>query len=131
MGSPLWSLLKSLGPFSLLCIAAHMLLLRQVGLSFAGAQWVPPVFFSLLSLFQLAWQEAPGHASPGYAVRRFMTGMVLKMFGSLTVLLVVALLLPRTARLAFAIAFMGYYLAHLAFAAVRMTRALRGPQPNA
>ncbi|MCU0320060.1 MAG: hypothetical protein MUE88_08280 [Flavobacteriales bacterium] len=131
MGSPLGSLLKSLVPFSLLCIAAHVLLMQQWSLPFTKAHWVPPVFFSLLSLVLLAWQEAAGRTDPKTAVRRFMTGMVLKMFGSLTLVLVVVLMLPKPERLAFAMAFMGYYLAHLAFAAVRMTRAVGGPASKA
>lgn len=121
-----WSLLKSLLPFSVLCFALHLLVLRQLSIPFAGAQIVPPVLFTALSLVLLSWQEGHGTADPKAAIRRFMTGMVLKMFGSLTLLLVVALLLPRAERLAFAIAFMGYYLAHLAFSAVRMTRMVQG-----
>lgn len=126
-----WSLLKSLLPFSVVCIAVHLLVLRQLAIPLAGAQWVPPLFFTVLSLVLLSWQEAPGAADPKGAIRRFMAGMVLKMFGSLTLLVVVALLLPRAGRLAFAIAFMGYYLAHLAFAAARMTRAVSGPANKA
>lgn len=126
-----WSLLKSLLPFSLGCWAVHVLVLKQLGIPLAGAQWVPLVFFTFLSAGLLSWQEAPGAADPKGAIRRFMAGMVLKMFGSLILLLVVALLLPKFERLAFAIAFMGYYLAHLAFAAARMTRAVSGPASKA
>jgi hypothetical protein len=119
-----WSLLRSLLPFSVMCIALHRFVLGQLSIPFTDGQLVPPVLFTLLSLVLLTWQEAPGTSDPKAAIRRFMTGMVLKMFGSLTLLLVVALLLPRAERLAFAIAFMAYYLAHLAFSATRMTRSL-------
>jgi hypothetical protein len=131
MGSSIGSLLKGLLPFSAICVVLHMLVLHQFSIPATGAQWVPPLFFTLLSLLLLAWQESADAGDAKAAIRRFMSGMVLKMFGSLTLLLVVALLLPRTERLAFAIAFMAYYLAHLAFAAARMTRSLGGPHPRA
>ena len=130
MGSSIGSLLEGLLAFSGICVALHVLVLRQAGVPVGGAQWVPPVFFTLLSLFLLAWQGAPYAGDPRIAVRRFMTGMVVKMFLSLIVLLVVALLLPKAARLAFAITFMAYYLAHLAFAAVRLTRSASGSAPR-
>lgn len=85
------------------------------------------VYFLSFTLLLHRWQESTLRSDPKTSVRRFMTGLVIKMMVSLMVLLVTLLVLPREERLVFAMVFAGLYLAHLAFSTVRLQRLIRQP----
>jgi hypothetical protein len=104
------------------------LVLHMVHLAWSPVIVGTVLYFLLFTLLLHRWQESALRTDPKVSVRRFMSGLVIKMMASLMVLLVTLLVLPRPERLVFAMVFAGLYLAHLGFSTVRLQRLIRQPQ---
>lgn len=85
-------------------------------------------FFAVLTYFLLRWQERAMHTDPKGFVRRFMTGLVLKMLVCLFVVLAIAFLAGREQAIPLVLSFALLYLAFLVFSVARlMARSKRPP----
>lgn len=71
------------------------------------------------------WQESGLAIDPQGMVRRFMTGLVIKMLVSLLVLVVLVLIAPKHLAMQLGVGFGALYLAFLAFSTVRLSALLR------
>ncbi len=71
------------------------------------------------------WQEGAMHTDPKGFVRRFMTGLVVKMLVSLFLLLAIVFLVPRELALPLALTFALLYLAFLGFSTARLVNLSR------
>ncbi|HQW41208.1 MAG TPA: hypothetical protein PK149_08590 [Flavobacteriales bacterium] len=66
-----------------------------------------------------AWQEKGALIDPKIAVRRFMAALAIKLFLSMTVLMVLLLTAPKEIRLPLGLAFAFLYLSFLVFSTLR------------
>lgn len=71
------------------------------------------------------WQEEAMHTDPKGFVRRFMTGLVVKMLVSLFLLLAIVFLVPGDLALPLALMFALLYLAFLGFSTARLVNLSR------
>ena len=106
--------------FAAVCAAATWFGLRLLGLPFHWAYAAVITYLAGLTLVLHIWQERSMHTDPKGFVRRFMTGLVLKMLVSLFLLLGLVFLVPRDLALPLALSFALLYLAFLGFSTARL-----------
>lgn len=111
--------------FTAVCGAATALVLRLAGLPWHWGYAAAVAFLSGLTLLLHLWQERAMVDDPKGFVRRFMAGLVLKMFVSIVVVAVVLLTLPRDRAVPLALAFALLYLAFLGFSTGRLVNLSR------
>lgn len=127
-----WSFVLPILLFSLACVGITWLALHLSGLPFQPLHGAIIGYFAVVTALLHMWQEHAIESDPKGFVRRFMGGLVLKMFVSLLLLVAVIFLLPRERAIPLAVAFALLYLAYLAFSTVRLTGLLRNlPKPTA
>ena len=119
------SFVLPIGLLGALCVAILMLLREVTELPIRTWHVVIPCWFTLLAVALHAWQERGMDHDAKAFVRRVMAGMAIKMFTSLTLLMVVLLALPRSEVLPAALVFMLTYLLFLAYSVARLSRLLR------
>lgn len=120
-----WSFALPLFIFSLVCAGAVWLALSFADNTFLPIQIAVLCYFALLSFILLAWQEQALVTDPKGFVRRFMLGMVLKMFISLGLLFYLISVLDNEQEKPLAATFILLYLAFLGFTTVRLVSRLR------
>lgn len=125
MATPQRSFLVPLSVFTLACAAALFVVLRAVQASITAHYFFALIYFAAITFFLHRWQENNFAADPKGFVRRFMTGLVLKMFTSIAVLVVCMLLVPAELLVPFTLSFAVLYLAYLVFSTARLMRLSR------
>lgn len=120
-----WSFLLPLLVFSACCSAILVAVLvasgAPVSLHYAGAI----VYFAGITAVLHAWQEHAFVTDPKGFVRRFMAGLMLKMFLSVVVLVVLLFTVPKSLSIPLALSFAVLYLAFLAFSTLRLMKVSR------
>jgi F0F1-type ATP synthase assembly protein I len=106
--------------FTCVCTAATWFGLRLMDLPFHWSYGLVIGYLAGFTLFLHRWQEGALHTDPKGFVRRFMTGLVLKMLISLFLLLAIVFLVPRDLALPLALTFALLYLAFLGFSTARL-----------
>lgn len=125
MATPQRSFLAPLSVFTLACAAALFFILRAVQAPITVHYFIALLYFAAITFFLHRWQENNLAADPKGFVRRFMTGLVLKMFLSIAVLVVCMLLVPGDLLVPFTLSFAVLYLAYLVFSTARLMRLSR------
>ncbi|MFZ1331148.1 MAG: hypothetical protein WAR83_03120 [Flavobacteriales bacterium] len=120
-----WSFAIPLLLFSLACGGVTWVALYFAHEPFAPVQIAVLCYFATLSFILLAWQEQALVSDPKGFVRRFMLGMVLKMFISLGILFYLISILDDETEKPFAATFILLYMAFLGFTTVRLVTRLR------
>ena len=116
--------------FAAVCAAATWFGLRLLGLPFHWAYGLVVGYLATFTLVLHIWQERSMHTDPKGFVRRFMTGLVMKMLVSLFLLLAIVFLVPRDLALPLALCFAFLYLAFLGFSTARLVGFSRNlPRP--
>lgn len=124
------SFLPSLAVFTLGCAAALYAVLRAVHAPVTAHYLIAILYFPGITAFLHGWQEASFATDPKGFVRRFMLGLVLKMFISIAVLVIGMLVVPPDVLVPFTLAFAVFYLAYLVFSTTRLLRLSRSaPHP--
>ena len=108
----------------ILLFAAFWAVLLYMVFMFMGLVWNPIHlfslgFFTLITLVLHQWQEQAYENDPKGFVRRFMLGLMIKLFLSLTVV-VAMLMLLKSDKVSVVLVFAFLYLAFLAFSTVRL-----------
>ena len=111
--------------FALVCAVLLAATLHLLGLPFHWAYGAVLGYLTLVTLLIHVWQERGDPADPKGQVRRYMTGLVVKMLLSLFLLLFVVVLSPKPLALPLALAFALLYLAFLGFSTARAANLLR------
>ena len=111
--------------FSVFLAALIFLGVVLLGNPWHGVYLFPVVFFFLLTLVMHLWQERSFATDPKGFVRRFMLGLVLKMFISLIVVVGMLMLMKGEHRILAVLIFAGTYLAFLAFSTIRLVNMSR------
>ena len=125
-----WSFVLPILLFTVACAAITWLGLYLSGTAFHPLHAGIIGYFAGVTLLLHAWQEHAIESDPKGFVRRFMAGLVVKMFISLVLLVLLLFTLPREQAIPLAVAFALLYLAYLAFSTVRLTGLLRKlPRP--
>lgn len=124
------SFLLPLAAFSLACAALLFAALRALQLPITGHYLVAVLYFPATTGLLHGWHERGSATDPRGFVRQFMTGLVLKMFLSIAVLVISMLFAPAGVRVPFALSFAAFYLAFLVFSTGRLLRLSR-PAPRA
>lgn len=122
MAAPQRSILFPLCVFTLACAAVMFVILRAVKAPLSAVYLAIPLYFAAITFLVHRWLEADLGDDPKGFVRRFMTGLVMKMFSSIAVLVVFMLLVPSPLLVPFTLSFAVFYLAFLAFSTVRSLR---------
>lgn len=120
-----WSFAIPLLLFSLVCAGVTWLALYFAHEPFMPVQIATLCYFAMISFILLAWQEQALANDPKGFVRRFMLGMILKMFISLGLLFYLMSILDDATEKPFAATFILLYMAFLAFTTVRLVTRLR------
>ncbi len=132
MTSRRWPFVVPLLLFTVASAAFTWLALHLCNVPFQATHAGVITYLALVTLLLHAWQEGALESDPKGFVRRFMTGLVLKMFASIVVLVALVFVLPREEAIPLAVAFSLLYLAYLAFSTVRLSGLLRRlPKPSA
>lgn len=118
----------SVALFSLIMLATVVAGTRLAGLPWSPAYALEVVFFAVVSYLLLTWQEHAMVGDPKGFVRRFMTALVMKMFGCLIVVVCLVFLAPRDVAVPWILCFAMLYLAFLAYSVARLMR--RSKQPH-
>ncbi|MBV6405917.1 MAG: hypothetical protein IT228_02380 [Flavobacteriales bacterium] len=113
--------------FTLACGGATGLLLWLTGTPWHWGYAAVLVYLGGITLLLHRWQERALVEDPKGFVRRFMTGLTLKMFVSIVAVAVVLLTLPRDRAVPLALAFALLYLAFLGFSTGRLVNLSRRP----
>lgn len=90
-------------------------------------------YFTLITLSLHLWQERGLQQTPMGFMQRFMGGLVVKMLGSVAVLVLLLLIVPADHALPLGVVFAVLYLAFLAFSTLRLlsiSRAMPKPGPH-
>lgn len=131
MASRRWPFVVPLLLFTAACAVCTWLALHFFNVPFQAAHAGVIAYLTVATLALHAWQEGALESDPKGFVHRFMTGLVLKMFASLALLVALVFLLPREEAIPLAVAFALLYLAYLAFSTVRLSGLLRRlPKPS-
>jgi F0F1-type ATP synthase assembly protein I len=125
MATPQRSFLVPLSVFTLACAAVMFGVLHLLKAPITAHYFFALLYFAAITFFLHRWQENNFAADPKGFVRRFMTGLVLKMFASIAVLVVCMLLVPADLLVPFTLCFAVLYLAYLAFGTARLMRLSR------
>ncbi|MBL7953278.1 MAG: hypothetical protein JNM62_16345 [Flavobacteriales bacterium] len=125
MATPQRSFLVPLSVFTLACAAVLFVILRAVKAPITTHYLFALVYFAAITFFLHRWQENNFATDPKGFVRRFMTGLVLKMFASIAVLVVCMLLVSAELLVPFTLSFAVLYLAYLVFSTARLMRLSR------
>lgn len=132
MPSRRWPLVLQLFLFSAVCMGTTWAVLHMIGRAFDWRHVAIVMYLALATFALHVWQEHGMVTDPGGFVRRFMTGLVLKMFVSVLLLVAIVMVLPRDEGIPLALIFTLLYLAFLVFSTVRSTVLLRrSPGPPA
>jgi len=82
-------------------------------------------YFTAVTLVLLAWQERRAATDMKGFIRRFMLGMVIKLLGSMIVLLLLLRLEPKEVTKQLGLVFTLLYVAFLIFTTLRLTMVVR------
>lgn len=118
------SLLPAIFLFTLLCLGATWFALGALGQSFYWPHVAIAIWFFGVSVLLHRWQERDLSTDLKRFMRRFMTGLVLKLLASLA-LLALALFALDHDRKPFMIVFVLWYLAFLGFSTARLVLLLK------
>ena len=106
--------------FSAFLAALIFLTVVLLGNPWHNAYLFPVIFFFLVTMGLHVWQERGFDTDPKGFVRRFMLGLVLKMFLSLIVVVAMLMLIKGEHRILTVLLFAGCYLAFLTFSTIRL-----------
>jgi len=130
MTTPQRSFLIPLTVFTLACGVAAFAILKAVRAPLTLHYLFTLIYFAATTFFLHRWQEGNLSTDPQGSVRRFMTGLVIKMFLSVFVLVVLLLVAPKPVIVPLALCFAVLYLAYLVFSTARLLRLSRtAPRP--
>jgi F0F1-type ATP synthase assembly protein I len=85
-------------------------------------------YFVVVTFFLLRWQEGAA-GKTNIFIRRFMAGMIIKLMGSIILMVVLMKVSPAEMTLPLVILFVGLYVAFMSFSVARLMRIIRTPQP--
>lgn len=106
--------------------------LRLLHVPFSWPYGLALAYFTLITLGLHAWQESGFRQTPQGFMQRFMAGLVMKMLGSVAVLVLLLLIVPRADAMPLGVVFAALYLAYLAFSTLRLLAISRqAPKPGA
>ncbi|HMQ75106.1 MAG TPA: hypothetical protein PKE21_01910 [Flavobacteriales bacterium] len=111
--------------FTMVCGVCTALFVRLAGLSLHWGYGAVLIHLGGVTLLLHLWQERAMVNDPKGFVRRFMAGLMLKMFVSIVAVAVVLLTLPRAQAVPLALAFALLYLAFLGFSTGRLVHLSR------
>lgn len=111
--------------FTVVCGACTALVVRLAGLSLHWGYGAVLIYLGGVTLLLHLWQERAMVNDPKGFVRRFMAGLMLKMFVSIVAVAVILLTLPRAQAVPLALAFALLYLAFLGFSTGRLVHLSR------
>ena len=121
------SLLPATILFTALCLGATWFALGALGQRFHWPHAIIATWFFGVSLLLHNWQERDLSADLKRFMRRFMTGLVLKLLASLALLAAMLFILDHD-RKPFMIVFVLWYLAFLGFSTARLVMLLKRNQ---
>jgi len=113
--------------FTLVCAGVLYTTLHLLALPLHWAYAAVITYLALTTLLLHLWMERAGEADPKGQMRRYMTGLVVKMLLSLFLLLLIVVLTPKALALPLALAFALLYLAFLGFSTARSANLIRRP----
>lgn len=122
------SLLVAILLFTTLCGAVLVAVLVAFGQTPTLFHGLALAYFAGLTWTLHRWQESGLDTDPQGMVRRFMTGLVMKMLFSLIMLVGLVLLAPPSVGMQLGVSFGALYLAFLTFSTVRLSALLRRPR---
>lgn len=125
MATPGRSFLLPLVLFTLCCIGVLAGVLSLAGMHVTMHYYGIVAYFTAITAILHRWQEKGLDTDPKGFVRRFMAGLMLKMFLSVIVLVILLLTVPKHLSIPLSICFALLYLAYLAFSTVRLMRLSR------
>lgn len=111
--------------FTAACTGLTWGALHLLGLPFHWAYLAVIGYLALTTYLLHHWQEGAMRTDPKGFVRRFMTGLVVKMLVSLFLLLAIVFLVERALALPLALTFALLYLAFLGFSTARLVNLSR------
>ena len=111
--------------FGLLCTGVTWYVLHLFSVAFTWPFVVILVWFTLVTLALLLWQERAVGADLRPFMRRFMAGLVVKLLGSMVLLFLLIQVAPAGSTRALAAAFALLYLAYLGFGTARLIGRMR------
>jgi len=120
-----WSFLFPTLVFACCFGAALWGVFHLLSLPFTSLHGGAVVYFTLLTLVLHAWIESASGPDSKVMVQRFMTSLAIKMMGSLLLLVVLLIKLPRDKVLSFALVFVACYLSFLTFSTARSLRLIK------
>jgi predicted small integral membrane protein len=113
--------------FALVCSGLLYGTLHLIGQPFHWAFAAILAYLTLTTLALHLWQEGGPGTDPKVLMRRFMTGLVLKMLISLFLLLAIVVLSPRPLVVPLALSFALLYLAFLGYSTARLSGLSKNP----
>lgn len=111
--------------FGIACTAALFCGLYYTGTPFSWPFALLLVYFTLVTLVLLLWQERKGRTDVKGFIRRFMAGMVIKLMGSMLLLFILLKVVPKETASPLAVSFALLYLSFLAFSTIRLVHTMR------
>ncbi len=120
-----WSFLLPLLIFSTCCSAVLAGVLVAAGATLTPHYAGVVIYFAAITALLHAWQEHSFVTDPKGFVRRFMAGLMLKMFLSVVVLVILLFTIPKGISIPLALSFAVLYLAFLVFSTLRLMRLSR------
>lgn len=130
MATPRWSFLIPLLAFALCCALVLVAVLVATGAAVAPHYAGVLLYFVMITAILHGWQEDAFVTDPKGFVRRFMAGLMLKMFLSLAVLVILLFTVTKSLSIPLTLSFATLYLAFLAFSTLRLSRLSRtAPKP--
>jgi hypothetical protein len=111
--------------FTLICAGVAFAMFQLAGIPVGMPHLLVLLWHASSTLALLHWQEGSMHGDPNGFVRRFMAGLVAKMFLSLMLLVAFLLVVDRQQAMPLALLFVALYLAFLGFSTGRLGRLLR------
>lgn len=113
-----------LGTAGAMCMAAG---LHLAGKPFDWRYGILLVYFILVSWLLLRWQENAADKTSVF-IRRFMAGLIIKLMGSVILMVVLVKTSPDGTTIPLVITFVGLYVLFMAFSVSRLMRIARTPR---
>lgn len=120
---------SALGPLLLIGAACAAGMIGGLHLSGKPFDWRYALllgYFIIVSFFLLRWQEGAADKTNIF-VRRFMAGLIIKLMGSIVLMVILMKVSPAEMTLPLVIIFVCLYVAFMSFSVARLMRIIKAP----
>ena len=120
-----------LGPLTLIgaaCAACSVGVLFVAGIPFNWRFALLLAYFIIVSFFLLRWQEGAA-AKVNVFIRRFIGGLMIKLMGSVVLMVILVKTSPAEMTLPMVFLFIGLYVAFTTYSVARLMRIIKAPHP--